>query len=253
MDSGASDNFIDPSLISIDDAHPLEHPYFLELFDGSRTSSGVITHGITLNIQFSSGSLMPIDFLITKLHPSSQVVLGLPWLQQTNPAIDWTTMKVSIPDLLTGSNVEAATFRTSLSAGPTPPSLPIPSGPTSSNVPQSPTTPENPKPDISLIGAAPSTSFVGRARTVSFSTLETSRPFKSPPPPTSLLCLPRNRRLLSGCPGRYHDYADVFSASEAEAMPPHRSYDHNIEIEEGSRPPHGPIYNMSESEPQNRS
>jgi hypothetical protein len=40
----------------------------------------------------------------------------------------------------------------------------------------------------------------------------------------------------------------VFSAEEARAMPPHRPYDHPIDLEPGTKAPWGPIYNLSELE-----
>ena len=52
----------------------------------------------------------------------------------------------------------------------------------------------------------------------------------------------------SSVPAEYHEFADVFSAADAEALPPHRPYDHTIDLEEGAAPPYGPIYSMSETE-----
>ena len=49
-------------------------------------------------------------------------------------------------------------------------------------------------------------------------------------------------------PPEYHDFANVFSEGEAKTLPPHRPYDHKIDLEEGMEPPFGKIYNMSETE-----
>ena len=48
-------------------------------------------------------------------------------------------------------------------------------------------------------------------------------------------------------PEQYHDYADVFSEAAAASLPPHRPYDHTIDLEEGETPPYSPIYFMSET------
>ena len=40
----------------------------------------------------------------------------------------------------------------------------------------------------------------------------------------------------------------MFSESKARSLPPHRSFDHKIELEEGKTPPFGPIYSLSEAE-----
>ncbi|MBW0532849.1 hypothetical protein O181_072564 [Austropuccinia psidii MF-1] len=45
----------------------------------------------------------------------------------------------------------------------------------------------------------------------------------------------------------YHQYLDVFSRVKAEKLPPHRACDHHIELE-GSLPPVGVIYSLSNQE-----
>ncbi len=49
-------------------------------------------------------------------------------------------------------------------------------------------------------------------------------------------------------PAEYHDFADVFSDTLSEKLPEHRPYNLKINIEEGTSPPLGPIYSLSESE-----
>ena len=100
IDSGASDNFIDSSLLKHTSLPmtALRNPIRLELFDGSPTTAGFITHSINLDVLYPSGDPVTLTFLITALHPSAQIVLGMPWLQTTNPTIDWTSGTVTIPD-----------------------------------------------------------------------------------------------------------------------------------------------------------
>ena len=52
---------------------------------------------------------------------------------------------------------------------------------------------------------------------------------------------------LSNIPSKYHEFADVFSKTKAETLPPHRSYDLKINLEESAQPPVGPIYFLSAS------
>lgn len=49
-------------------------------------------------------------------------------------------------------------------------------------------------------------------------------------------------------PSQYMEYADVFAKGEADILPSHCSYDHSIQVEEGTTPPFGPIYSMPETE-----
>jgi hypothetical protein len=49
-------------------------------------------------------------------------------------------------------------------------------------------------------------------------------------------------------PERYREYAKDFSPEQASQLPPHRSFDHAIDLKEGAQPPWGPIYALSETE-----
>ena len=46
----------------------------------------------------------------------------------------------------------------------------------------------------------------------------------------------------------YHEFADIFSKTKAEVLPPHHPYNLKINLEEGAQPPVGPIYSLSASE-----
>ena len=47
---------------------------------------------------------------------------------------------------------------------------------------------------------------------------------------------------------KYHEFHNVFSGEKASTLAPHRPYDLRINVEEGAKPIHGPIYSLS---PQN--
>ena len=49
-------------------------------------------------------------------------------------------------------------------------------------------------------------------------------------------------------PEEFKDFADLFSPKEAERLPPHRPYDHNIRLQEGKTPPFRPLYPISRNE-----
>ena len=50
---------------------------------------------------------------------------------------------------------------------------------------------------------------------------------------------------LSAIPEEYHDFADIFSKSNASVLPPHREFNLKIELEEGATPPPGRLYSLS--------
>src|SRR5260370_26201830 len=49
---------------------------------------------------------------------------------------------------------------------------------------------------------------------------------------------------LSRVPQEYHKFRNVFSGEKANALAPHRPYDLKINLEEGVKPFHGPIYSL---------
>jgi len=53
---------------------------------------------------------------------------------------------------------------------------------------------------------------------------------------------------LSNVPSEYHEFANIFSKTKAEVLPPHCPYDLKINLEEGAQPPVDPIYFLSASE-----
>ena len=53
---------------------------------------------------------------------------------------------------------------------------------------------------------------------------------------------------LSSVPSEYHDYADIFSKSKVDTLPPQRPYDLKINFEEGTSLPLGLIYSLSPAE-----
>src|SRR5215204_546144 len=55
-------------------------------------------------------------------------------------------------------------------------------------------------------------------------------------------------RLEDIIPSEYHDFLPLFQKQGTEQLPPHRSYDHEIPLQENKQPPFGPLYGMSEPE-----
>ena len=53
---------------------------------------------------------------------------------------------------------------------------------------------------------------------------------------------------LSNVPSEYHEFADIFSKTKAEILPPHCPYNLKINLEEDAQPLVGPIYSLSASE-----
>jgi hypothetical protein len=48
-------------------------------------------------------------------------------------------------------------------------------------------------------------------------------------------------------PTRYKEYQDVFEKKNTDLLPQHCPYDCTIDLQEGTQPPFGPIYNLSQN------
>jgi hypothetical protein len=55
---------------------------------------------------------------------------------------------------------------------------------------------------------------------------------------------------LLGLPSIYHEFSKVFGEEEFKVLPPHRPYDLSIDLKEGAKLHHGPLYSMTELESQ---
>src|SRR5258708_7646125 len=53
---------------------------------------------------------------------------------------------------------------------------------------------------------------------------------------------------LDSIPVKYHEFHNVFSGEKVGTLAPHRPYDLQINVKEGAKPIHGPIYSLSPPE-----
>lgn len=336
----------------------LVSPLSLELFDGSKASAGTITHYLRLPIVFANGFSQTLPLLVTPLHPSIQIVLGLTWLRITNPRIDWKSMSLSLSDSdlllpIVAASKDPADLRSAIMDPVTaemdvlrqlaPWTLPVP--PILNNPPKrsktrrrlahpskteegilgqlppsvtanfgidqsrlaeespgkgtptdplvlvsgerpTPTQPplslsRNPdesgiahdldpsrkdqvpsgdspahKPPITLLNATTFATLV-QSEPASCSGILYYRPSVSDDAEVQLRganalsvtpTMSDTEILASRVPKEFHDFADVFSEADARTLPPHRPYDHAIDLEPDAKTPWGPIYSMSATE-----
>ncbi|KAG5716919.1 hypothetical protein E4T56_gene8540 [Termitomyces sp. T112] len=94
VDSGATNNFVDESLavLAPQPLRRLPAPIPLKLFDEDSTPAGDITHCLETTLTFANGQQQELRLLVTKLHPSTPVILGFSWLRSTNPCVDWPSL-----------------------------------------------------------------------------------------------------------------------------------------------------------------
>ena len=96
IDSGATGNFMDPRLLpkGIFKLTRIPTPITAYNVDGTPNIRGTIQWIAT--VPFSSGTFTDtVKFMVARLS-RPQVILGMPWLQKWNPKIDWTQYTIDL-------------------------------------------------------------------------------------------------------------------------------------------------------------
>jgi hypothetical protein len=97
IDSGASDCFVSPEFVTKNHIilQPLTTPMNLRLFNGTLLPNSIV-HDTELTLSSADGTpRVSTRFLVSPLDPTCDAVLGLNWLTETNPKINWTTRSVA--------------------------------------------------------------------------------------------------------------------------------------------------------------
>src|SRR5258705_7431877 len=186
----------------------------LRMFDGLTTST--IDRTCRLPITFSTSESHMMDLFITKLDEEYSVVLGYDWLMQHNPSIDWVEVKITFQDLRKGRTPEKP-------PSPTPEAM-----------------------DIHLVSERTMKKLSQETGSATFllSPIDTLRPTPHWLEARATATDPPEDPL-SVIPMEYLEFRDVFSGNKANALAPHWPYDLKINLEEGTKPFHRPIYLLS--------
>ena len=97
IDCGATGSFIDPGLLGSTKfpLQRLEKQIKAYNVDGTTNSKGNIIWETLVDLQFPKHR-EKVKLMVLNLG-RKQIILGMPWLKKWNPAIDWITKKISIP------------------------------------------------------------------------------------------------------------------------------------------------------------
>ena len=266
IDSGATNSFLNSAFLKTTAIPTVlkDIPLDIQVIDGRPISSGAITHHSVPITMAISGHEEKISLDITSLG-DYPVILGLPWLSQHNPQVNWTRQSIvfSSPHCLAqciGSvkpegNSGGLQHSDNLSS-------PNASG-THLNHQQKPVRFESsrlvPAQPVQQTLAPRKVSLVSAA--AFHSALQTASVYgiTTPPEPSSNLINPQSAEgdddpsptlssLQQTIPQEFHDFLEVFKKSNSDKLPDHGPFDHAIPTEGDSHPPFGPIYSLSEVE-----
>ncbi|KAJ1573896.1 hypothetical protein NDA12_004071 [Ustilago hordei] len=227
IDSGATTNFIDSRFATLHSLPLTSKPLAETLLLADGKTQVVISKEVQLSCLVAELFPADITFQVTDLGPCP-IILGLPWLKGANPSIDWQSGNITMRS---------------------PPLTPSPMAPSQL---LSPTLPSASL-DIDVIDA------IAFDQSLQSDCLTSGTLYPSPVQSQHLLAttttssdttmaLAYDAGLPDIIPQEYHQYLDVFSRVKADKLSPHRTYDHQIPLEEGKSPPFGPIYSLSEHE-----
>src|SRR5258708_29229394 len=189
----------------------------LRMFDGSTTST--VDRMCHLPITFSTSESHTMDLFVTKLDEEYSVVLGYDWLTQHNLSIDWVEMKITFQDPRKGRTPEKP-----LSLTPEAMDICLVSERTMKKVSQ--------ETGSTMFLLSPSDTLQPAPHQLKARAAATD----PPEDPLSIILM------------EYLEFCDVFSGDKANVLAPHRPYDLKINLEEGAKLFHGPIYSLSPPE-----
>src|ERR1700731_508340 len=217
-----------------------------------------------------------VMFVITDLDPACDVILGMNWLFQHNPLVDWITGQVtprpstieenplkSVPGGASASASHSVPLSISVSPTVSAPRAPVQtSSAATPNQAWTPTPTLTPTPSselttssTSVLTREPKMSFVNAAAFARACRLRRSQAFgmtlsseTARAASTSYNAPDTTQQDLLSVPEEYRGYSDVFSKKKVDTLTLHRPYDLKINLVEGTEPPPGAVYSLSQSE-----
>ncbi|THH07102.1 hypothetical protein EW145_g3602 [Phellinidium pouzarii] len=112
IDSGAEGKFIDSKFVAKHciPVRKLVKPIPVHNVDGTPNQNGTITHYTLRPLLF--GNKLTMAFLLVTSLGKEDIILGLPWLKQRNPLINWKEGTISIRRTTTATSLAQRTTKT---------------------------------------------------------------------------------------------------------------------------------------------
>ena len=231
IDSGAGGQFIDKNFVLRHDIRtkPIKDPISVFNVDGTPNKNPQITRYADIAIS-TGGEPTTERLLVTSLGKES-IILGFPWLQHTNPKIDWKSGRMDIPrpqtsiEEITDEEVAIDSLREK---------LPM----------DHPHILENPE-DISFV-----INYIGGH--LEFSWSDEQETWIQAHVATELAQKAGKdnspKTLEEQLPDIYSAYQKVFEKKASDRLPQHQPWDHEIDLKPDFQPRSGKVYPLAHHE-----
>jgi transposase InsO family protein len=254
IDSGSQGSVINKDLSEryIKNHQRFPIPIHMIMADGQRSTAPLITHFDDLCVRIADGTER-IKLDIATL--GKDVILGAPWLKVHNPTMNFQARFLTFDSEYCEKHCEHFQKTIKMHRRPNEPrqepaertNEPCREPAEQTNEPRQEQAertertrqrkePRRTAPQVSLISATAFARTCNQPETelylMSMTTYPNETAYKEGP-------------NLENIPTEYHDLAKLFSKNEADKMPPHKAYDHKINLAPGTEPPFGPIYKLS--------
>jgi hypothetical protein len=211
-------------------------------FHGEEHVDGTIVRYIEADLRVGDHVEKDAIFYVTRLS-RYPIILGMPWLAQHDPVIKWSarTIQFSSEFCQRACNVPSLPQRTKALND-----VPRRSRPEAITELPKPVQPKELNPilprelDIERVSLRACAAYARRGCRLYQVTLEEVN--------EELARRELSEKSEPKLPEELKGFQDVFSPKEAEKLPPHRDYDHEIKLVEGKKPPFGPLYPMSQAQ-----
>ena len=233
----------------------LSKPKLVRGYDGQLCKKP-ITHAIYPNLMLPGHKEYTAPFLIAELGQHA-VILGKPWMNRFGVLLDMSNDSILFRDNLAQSSREETQIPLP-SEPPQEEKAPLPPPPKIKILPRPQPSAEDQLRSIHSVGAAPYALLARQAEHTGtqifamsmedidrelahYADVKTEEISLS----TVELANQNLEEVREALPREYHDFVDVFDRAKADQLPPHRSYDHKIELTGDSKPPQSRAYRMS--------
>ena len=255
VDTGASGfAFASQSLCDLLHLTPiaLSSPISLVGFEGGQGSH--ITHKVLFNFVLKNHAEKITAFVIQKC--KYELILGLPWLEKHQPYVNWkeNTITFGEPCLQTGCcQFETTIPYTNLRANNSAPTNTLQMETTKSrrnssiNQLRKPT--QASASIFAILSQQPGSQYFALSlRDLDLLIDEPMQRLATVQVGDAITTIPKNADPKIFLPPAYHEFLDVFDRSQAKILPPHRPWDHPIDLQQGKNPPAVRPYSMNHHE-----